>query len=93
MNDKEVERIFDAGWDYFEKRDKAKAFVLWKEAAERGYVKALHLVGFCYYWGIGTQKDKSLALECYQEAAKKGLSSVHLLFGRLLRTRYCWNRA
>lgn len=74
MNDKEVERVFDAGWDYFEKRDKAKAFVLWKEAAEQGYVKALHLVGFCYYWGIGTQKDKSLALEYYQEASKKDYS-------------------
>jgi TPR repeat protein len=71
MNEKELEKLFDTGCDHYEAGEKVKAFTLWKEAAEQGYVKAQHLVGFCYYWGLGTQKDKSLALEWYQKAAEK----------------------
>lgn len=70
-NKKDFEKLFDAGWDHYEAGEKSKAFALWKEAAEQGYTKAQHFVGFCCYWGIGTKKDKSFALEWYQKAAEK----------------------
>jgi len=70
-NNHNLEKLYDAGWDHYESGEKSKAFTLWKEAADLGYTKAQHIVGFCCYWGIGTKKDKSLALGWYQKAAEK----------------------
>lgn len=34
-----------------------------------GYIKAQHIVAFCYQHGLGTEKDEYAALEWYQKAA------------------------
>ena len=70
-NNIDLAKLFDAGWNHYEDGEKSKAYALWKEAAEQRYTKAQHIVGFCCYWGIGTKKDKSLALGWYQKATEK----------------------
>ena len=69
--DKELEKLFDAGWNHYEAGEKSKAFGIWKEAAEQGYAKAQHYVATCYNSGLGTKKDKTLALEWYKKAAEQ----------------------
>jgi len=70
-NNHDLKKLYNDGCNHYEMGEKSKAFTLWKEAAEQGYTKAQHIVGFCCYWGIGTKKDKSLALGWYQKAAEK----------------------
>lgn len=68
---RDLEVRFDAGWAYCEAGNKTKAFAIWKEVAELGFAKAQHFVATCYYSGLGTKKDKSLALEWYKKAAEQ----------------------
>ena len=62
---------FDAGWDCYKAGSRIKAFGIWKELAEQGYAKAQHFVATCYNSGLGTKKDKTLAVEWYKKAAEQ----------------------
>jgi len=43
-----------------------------KEAAQKGHIDALCLLGDMHYRGQGTEKSAAEALKCYQEAERKG---------------------
>ena len=70
-NNKDFKKQFDAGSDCYEAGNRVKAFGIWKELAEQGYAKAQHFVATCYNSGLGTKKDKTLALEWYKKAAEQ----------------------
>jgi len=53
-------------------KDYAKAFALFKEAADRGYANAQHMTGVCYEYGKGTAKDLVQAFHYYLLSAKRG---------------------
>ena len=67
----EIEKILELAWEYYDKGYRKRGFALYKKAAELGSAKAQHLVAFCYYGGLGTKKDKTLALEWYKKAAEQ----------------------
>lgn len=48
------------------RRNRNKAFLYTKMAADKGCLRALTNLGYCYYWGIGTEKDASAAVDCFQ---------------------------
>lgn len=54
--------------------DCKKAFEIFKQLAEKNYLKGISMLGFCYFNGIGTNVDKKKALELYKQAAKLGNS-------------------
>lgn len=70
-NNIDLEKLFEAGWNHYNGGNKTKAFEVWTEAAELGYAKAQHIVGFCCYGGFGTKIDKYAALRWYQKAAEQ----------------------
>lgn len=51
---------------------KDKAFDYFKAAAKKGHVEAQRLLGECYIYGIGTQKNSELAAIWSLKAAKAG---------------------
>ncbi|GES97447.1 kinase-like domain-containing protein [Rhizophagus clarus] len=53
-------------------KNEVRAFELYKEAAEKGHIDAIHQLGECYYYGIGTEKNEARTFELYKEAVEKG---------------------
>lgn len=53
------------------RRNRNKAFLYTKMAADAGYLRALTNLGYCYYWGIGTKKDVTAAVDCFQRVLDK----------------------
>jgi TPR repeat protein len=78
--------------------DKVHACQLFEKAADQGYVKAMHNVGYCYQVGIGSTKDDSKAVEYYTKAAEGGSTrsqrNLGILFGQLGQAEkaYFWLR-
>jgi len=53
--------------------DNAEEFFKWYlNAAEHGNINAMDVVGDCYYYGEGVEKDKVKAFEWYMQAAEQG---------------------
>ena len=50
-------------------RDDQSAFVWFKKASDKGHVKAMVNVGYCYANGCGVEKDAATAVAYYQKAA------------------------
>lgn len=67
----EVEKIFELATEYYDKGYRKRGVTLFKKAGELGYAKAQHLLAFCYNYGLGTKKDKTLALEWFKKAAEQ----------------------
>ena len=51
-------------------RDEEKAFKLYLEAAEDGYIPAMHEVAQCYERGDGVDRDEEKAFKWYLKAAE-----------------------
>jgi TPR repeat protein len=49
-----------------------KAFELFKKSDKRRYLGGSVMLGYCYYYGIGTDPDVQKAFKLYQESAKLG---------------------
>jgi len=62
----------------------AKAFALFKKAAENDYIQAYYELGDCYYKGQGVKKNTTRAAECWEkyETAflKQQNNSIHGLY-------------
>ncbi|MEC4112771.1 tetratricopeptide repeat protein [Myroides pelagicus] len=50
------------------------AFEFYKGAEERGYIS--EGLGICYQYGVGVEKDETLAYSCYTRAAERGYDSA-----------------
>lgn len=67
------------------KENKEEAFKYYLKAAEKGHSSAQYNVGYCYLYGIGTEKELSLALHYLNlakdngnELAKKEIEKLEL---------------
>lgn len=52
--------------------NRKKAFLYVRESACQDYLPAVCNLGYCYYWGIGTQRDFALAADCFRKAIELG---------------------
>lgn len=66
--------------------DHDKAFELFQKAAGGGNITALGRLGVCYYHGLGTDKDLTKALDCWEKAAVFGDECATLRLGDMYRT-------
>ncbi|GET04746.1 kinase-like domain-containing protein [Rhizophagus clarus] len=64
--------IFILGCEIGVQKDYNKAFILFKQSAERGFSGGVMMLGYCYDKGIGITVDKQKAFELYQNAANLG---------------------
>jgi TPR repeat protein len=53
-------------------KDYNKAFELSEKLANNGHTGGINLLGYCYYYGIGTDSDMQGAFGLYQKAADLG---------------------
>ena len=61
-------------------QDYKEAFTLFKQAAEKGHIRAQMKVGLMYEQGLGVAKNSNAAIEWYKKAAKKGsIEAAHRL--------------
>jgi TPR repeat protein len=75
--------LVNQGLAAYNAKDYAKAFELWKKAADAGNADAMNNVGFCYENGQGVPQDKAKALEWYKrleavdsERGKKAIANL-----------------
>ena len=52
--------------------DKARAFALFQQAAQKGNLKAMHNLAIAYAQGAGTAKDENKAAQWFARAAERG---------------------
>ncbi|GBC21945.2 kinase-like domain-containing protein [Rhizophagus irregularis DAOM 181602=DAOM 197198] len=55
-------------------KDYKKAFEIFKQLAEKNYLRGISMLGYCYFNGIGTNINNKKALELYKQAANLGYS-------------------
>lgn len=83
-----AKRLSKLGHSYMDKEDtehnKRLAFLLCLKAAKLGDKYAMLDLGYCYIHGIGTGKNKKLALKWFQKLAFKGEAVGYLLSYYLL---------
>lgn len=66
-------KLYLEWFDHTEDNTKAtKAFDFFKKAADEQNPEAQYLLGICYEKGIGVAKNKKLAIEWYDKAARNG---------------------
>lgn len=75
-NDDTIDRLFNAGDEAWEDGDEAKAFGLFKQAAELGDVAAMLNIGYFLDEGLGVKADKAGAREWYEKAYNEGDASA-----------------
>lgn len=63
-------------------KNPAKAFELYRQAADQGGLIAVHNMGFCYYNGIGVKKDFQKAFQCFSKAAEQNYAPSQTELGR-----------
>jgi TPR repeat protein len=73
----------DAGREAFERGDYATAYGIWKPLAEQGFAGAQHNIGVLYRYGLGVEKDFSLAVKWFGRAAAQGDADAELALGDL----------
>jgi TPR repeat protein len=52
------------------KKDPQKAFHWYRQAAMNQYPGAIRAMGRCYRYGIGTEVDMEMAVQCFEEASQ-----------------------
>ena len=58
-----------------------ETFRLMNRAVELGSDAALNGLGFCYLYGVGTERDLEKAVSLFQDAAKKGVAKAFFHLG------------
>ena len=66
------EEIYAKAKDAYAAKDYAKAFNLYKKAAEQGYAEAQNQLGVMYSSGQGVTQDKTEAVKWFRQAAEQG---------------------
>ena len=62
--------------NFQDKSEQERTFQLLNGACEAGDIYAAFNIGNCYKLGIGVEKDSQKALECYEQAFKKGVKEA-----------------
>lgn len=75
-NDETIDRLFNAGDEAWEDGDEAKAFGLFKQAADLGDIAAMLNVGYFLDEGLGVKADKAAAMDWYRKAYDLGDASA-----------------
>ena len=68
----DAEAMFGIGSLHFVKRDFLSAERYYELAADRGYSRAYHWIGYMYEHGLGVSRDTGLAEKYYAEGTRKG---------------------
>ncbi len=58
-----------------------KAFLWAGKAAEMGCEEGLFYLGYCYYWGRGTDQNYQLAQKYYKLASEQGYNDATIMLG------------
>jgi tetratricopeptide (TPR) repeat protein len=65
--------MFNAGHEYFVKKDYANAVKWFRKAAEQNYGPAQGMFGYCYSSGQGVPKDYAMAVKWTRKAAEQNV--------------------
>lgn len=65
-------QLLNDGADAYSEGDYDTAFELYTKSADMGNITAFSNLGYCYYYGRGTEVDKEKAKECWEKAAMSG---------------------
>jgi len=66
------ENVFYKGVEHFQKKEYSKAFGLFEQAAQNGFVQAYHNLGIMYFNGYGVAQSEEKAYSYFKMAADKG---------------------
>ncbi|WP_010297595.1 SEL1-like repeat protein [Candidatus Odyssella thessalonicensis] len=66
----------------------AQAFIYYKDAADKGEIKAQHKIGLCYRYGYGTEENPQQAIAYLKKAADKGYARALHNLGRCYEESY-----
>lgn len=80
-NDDKLEELYLGAEDSCRAGNEEVAVELWREAANKGHVKAQYMLGCCYDRGIGVPQSLEDALLWYHSAAENGLADAQLVLG------------
>ena len=75
------EAQYKIGGSLFEKKEFTKAFEWYSKAAMQGYAAAECDMSYCYYAGIGVEKNVVKAFEWYSKAAMQGYAAAEFNVG------------
>jgi TPR repeat protein len=73
---------------YGTERDPAKAYELYKKAADQGFLKAQNNIARCYHFGTGVEQNLVKAEHWYRTAAGQGLTDAMFFLGVLYSNGY-----
>lgn len=65
-----------------------QAFIYYKDAADKGDIKAQHKIGLCYRYGYGTEENPQQAIAYLKKAADKGYARALHNLGRCYEESY-----
>lgn len=77
----EAERYYTLAISFQQNKKYKSAFNYFRAAAELGHLYAQIRLGFCYFDGIGVDKNEELAVYWYEKAAKQGDSYAQYMVG------------
>lgn len=80
-NKNAIERLFDMGVDFHEKKDFPAAASCYQVAANQGHARAQAILGDCYLSGRGVEKDERQAVYWLRKAAEQDDSHAEFLLG------------
>ena len=78
---KKLENSYSEGLQLFLKKEYAKAFQLFMQAAEKGHVGAQHQLGKLYMAGNGVKRSPQEAIKWYRKAAEAGNKDAQYWLG------------
>lgn len=68
----QVTQLYGLGRGALDRKEYTKAVEYYRKAADMGYVKAYHDLGYCYANGLGVERDVVEAFKLYRIAAELG---------------------
>jgi uncharacterized protein len=82
-----LEVLYSQGVEYEKGGEHKQAFMLYKQAAEQGHVRAHFKLGQCYLYGIGTEVNEHEGIAWLNKALDKGLGIAGLCLGNYYSTQ------
>ncbi len=67
-----AEQLEAKAYEYYNKKDYNSAVQYYHKAAEQGYARAQHNLGYSYHYGEGVAQDYFEAVKWYRKAAEQG---------------------
>lgn len=73
----------EKGLQYYNWREYKTALPYLQSAAKEGYGEACYLLGEMYYYGLGTEKNPTIAMRMYQRGIEYGFTKGEAELGRM----------